>query len=275
MGKCNVKKSVEGSDAAEKINFVEAFLQTNGGPNSNKSMSQKVYDHIIRKIYLQEVEWGRRITEADLAKEIGVSTAPVREALVRLQHDGWIESYPNQGSYLVNYYHPEKYRQTMLLRKAMEIGVFYQLARVRTSEQLREMGNIIEQMEHALTEKDYLMYRHGDTAFHLSAALFVGGQRLRDFYEPLLLQCFILSAAIEQGDQIPNIHSQGAGGTISAIKTHPMQQSYEAVLAGDAEKTGERSHREIYEALEAGDAARAALSVAEHFSGSRYGYDIG
>jgi len=259
---------------AESTKLIDAFLRANGSTNPNKSMSQKVYDHIIRKIYLQEVEWGRRITEADLGKEIGVSTAPVREALVRLQHDGWIESHPNQGSYLVNYYHPQQFRQTMLLRKTMEIGVFYQLARVRTPEQLREMKKIIELMERALTEKDYLMYRHADTSFHLSAALFVGGQRLRNFFEPLLLQCFILTAAIEQPGVIPNIHSEGHEGTDSSEKIDPIQQSYEAVLTGDTEKTGKRSHQEIYEAVVVGDSEKAALAVYEHFSGRRYGYDI-
>jgi len=229
-----------------EVGFWESFQAAKGFSESRQSLSEKVYRHIIRRIYLKEVDWGRRITESELAEELQVSTAPVREALVNLQRDGWVETFANRGTYIVNYYDPKKFKQTLQLREAVEVGTFYKLAKSKTDQQMREMENIVEQLEQALTEKDYLRYRHNDAAFHLKASLFVGGPRYEQFFHPLLLQCFVLTGKLEERDGVEE------QADFMASHVDVLQPS--------------TSHRSIYEAVASGESQMAAALVAEHIS---------
>ena len=53
-------------------------------------------DNIVRL----ELEPGSRISENELAAEIGVSRTPVREALIELSKSKIVEIYPQKGSYV-------------------------------------------------------------------------------------------------------------------------------------------------------------------------------
>lgn len=46
---------------------------------------------------------GQRLTETQLSEEFGISRTPVREALRKLEQEGWIEKIPNQGYYVRSY----------------------------------------------------------------------------------------------------------------------------------------------------------------------------
>ena len=51
-------------------------------------------------IVMLELEPGSRISENELAAEIGVSRTPVREALIELSKSKIVEIYPQRGSYV-------------------------------------------------------------------------------------------------------------------------------------------------------------------------------
>ncbi|MGZ8259084.1 MAG: GntR family transcriptional regulator [Caldimonas sp.] len=51
-------------------------------------------------IFEGQIELGQQVSEAQLALQLGVSKTPVREALVRLAHDGLVEVHPQRGSFV-------------------------------------------------------------------------------------------------------------------------------------------------------------------------------
>src|SRR6185437_12123469 len=63
-------------------------------------LRQAVYDAIVELIVHGTLQRGRHVVEAELAEYLGVSRQPVREALQRLQTDGWIELRPGQGAFV-------------------------------------------------------------------------------------------------------------------------------------------------------------------------------
>ncbi len=71
---------------------------TEGSPTSNQT--ELAYQKIRRQIIELELTPGGTFTETKLADQLGVSKTPVREALVRLHHDGLVETIPRAG-YLV------------------------------------------------------------------------------------------------------------------------------------------------------------------------------
>ncbi len=61
---------------------------------------KKVHDAIRHKLLVGELQPGARLSELSLAKEMGVSRTPVREALNQLTRDGLLESQPHMGTYV-------------------------------------------------------------------------------------------------------------------------------------------------------------------------------
>jgi DNA-binding GntR family transcriptional regulator len=63
-------------------------------------MRKQVYEHLRDQILNHSIETCSRLVEAQIAKEIGISRTPVREALHLLEKDGFIESVPRVGYYV-------------------------------------------------------------------------------------------------------------------------------------------------------------------------------
>ncbi|HVX29034.1 MAG TPA: GntR family transcriptional regulator [Nitrolancea sp.] len=63
------------------------------GPSS----SQQAYDTILGAILNRKVQSGQRLAEIPVAKAINLGRTPVREALMRLEADGFVTSEPRVG----------------------------------------------------------------------------------------------------------------------------------------------------------------------------------
>src|SRR3954451_2181850 len=63
-------------------------------------LRQAVYDAIVELIVQGTLQRGQHLVENELAEYLGVSRQPVREALQRLQTDGWIDLRPAQGAFV-------------------------------------------------------------------------------------------------------------------------------------------------------------------------------
>lgn len=71
-------------------------------PNLRKdsSLSEKVYQHLCKALVAGKLHPGERITESELARKMGISRAPIREALKRLAKDHLVVLVPRSGCYV-------------------------------------------------------------------------------------------------------------------------------------------------------------------------------
>lgn len=65
------------------------------------SISQKIQNLLREQIIKQQIKPGTRLVEEDIARELGVSRTPVREALSALAQRGLVESHPRRGMYVI------------------------------------------------------------------------------------------------------------------------------------------------------------------------------
>lgn len=72
--------------------------------DSPRSTAEKVADYIRTLIFNGHLQHGERIRQDDLADALNVSRIPVREALIALDHEGWLTSKPHRGAF-VNGFH--------------------------------------------------------------------------------------------------------------------------------------------------------------------------
>src|ERR1700730_3484455 len=63
-------------------------------------LRQSVHDALIDLIVGGELPPGQHIIETDLARQLGVSRQPVREALHRMETEGWVDLRPSQGAFV-------------------------------------------------------------------------------------------------------------------------------------------------------------------------------
>lgn len=66
-------------------------------PSTSANQTESAYTTIRRRIIQLELPPGGMFTETKIAGELGVSKTPVREALVRLHHDGLVDPVPRAG----------------------------------------------------------------------------------------------------------------------------------------------------------------------------------
>jgi DNA-binding GntR family transcriptional regulator len=63
-------------------------------------LRQAVYEALIELIVNGSLRPGQHLVEGELAAHLGVSRQPVREALQRLQTEGWVDLRPAQGAFV-------------------------------------------------------------------------------------------------------------------------------------------------------------------------------
>ena len=68
------------------------------GRKKRKSKSEFVYETIKEAIISGQLKPGARLVLADLAQKLNVSTQPVREALMRLDTEGYVQWTLNVGA---------------------------------------------------------------------------------------------------------------------------------------------------------------------------------
>src|ERR1700750_438068 len=63
-------------------------------------LRQSVYDALIDLIVGGELPPGQHMVETELARQLGVSRQPIREALHRMEAEGWVDLRPSQGAFV-------------------------------------------------------------------------------------------------------------------------------------------------------------------------------
>lgn len=82
-------------------------------------LSQKIYKQIKHDIDAGKIGAREFLSESQLAKEFGVSKAPVRDALHLLCNQGYLISFPRKG-YMVNVFSAEEINQVQVIRRQIE-----------------------------------------------------------------------------------------------------------------------------------------------------------
>ncbi len=85
-----------------------------------QSIQEKAYTHIREKILLGEFAPGAALSEASIARELGNSRGPLREAVRRLTAEGLLRPSPAGGSLVVDFSRREV-AELYELREALEV----------------------------------------------------------------------------------------------------------------------------------------------------------
>ena len=131
--------------------------------------AERAYQTIRQLLVEFEVKPEERINEVQLARRIGVSRTPVREALNRLASEGFVSLTPNKG-YSVRALSIEGLLDIYELRAIIECAAFELMCRNAEDAQIEKFGTYWEQIEpsYATRHPDEILKQ--DERFHLMIA---------------------------------------------------------------------------------------------------------
>lgn len=134
-------------------------------PPITKTLSQSIYIYLKHAVVTNELKANQRIIEKDIAKMFGVSTTPVREALLRLAAEGYL-SIDSHRKTVVKEASIEELKDILqVLAELDTISIGHVVEHIQP-EQIKELKELTEQMEQVGRSKDIEKYLELNTTIH-------------------------------------------------------------------------------------------------------------
>lgn len=147
-------------------------------------LSEMAYEKIKRMIVSLQLEPGSPVVLEHLVNQLGVSRTPIRDAIVRLQGDGFVETDPDEGTY-VTPITPERVIELYQVRRPMEC-LAVRLAGPQLDEPtLTSLQAMFAQVGNDMQAGEYDRYFSSDTTFHQAILEAAGNRWLRRILQPI------------------------------------------------------------------------------------------
>ena len=199
------------------------------------SLADQVFDKLENDIIQGVYAKGEILTELKLVEQLGVSRTPIREALRRLEQERLIED-AGKGSKVLGITEDDLL-DIMNIRERIEgLAAFYAAQNI-TEEGKAELTHLVDLQEFYFNKNDPDHLRRVDDEFHDAICRLSGRNVLTDTLIPL----------------------------------HRKTRRYRRISMEDRERTAKttQEHREIYEAIIAGDALLAKKLTKAHIANSK------
>ncbi|BAF58278.1 MAG: GntR family transcriptional regulator [Pelotomaculum sp.] len=129
-----------------------------------KPLREMVFESLREAIILGRLKPGERLMEIQLAEEMGVSRTPVREAIRKLELEGFVVMVPRKGAYVAGI-SLKDIADVFEVRAALE-GLAAGLAAERiTEEEMDELERSLLKISTGV-EEDFNAIVEGDSSFH-------------------------------------------------------------------------------------------------------------
>lgn len=199
---------------------------------TNGLMKERAYSEIKRRIVNCDYPPGSFLAERSLALALGMSKTPVKAALERLEHEGFITVSPQQGI-VVRELSIREITDQYEIRMALESFTLRVLAGRLTPDQIERVRSNLDAQAQGRTRGDVPSAVRLDAEFHFQFAEFLGNQEILRVVSRLKERMHLIITSVFQK------HANRASA------------SYD-------------EHKAIAEAVIHGDGARAAALVEKH-----------
>jgi len=200
-------------------------------------LRQSVYDALIDLIVGGELPPGQHMVEAELARQLGVSRQPIREALHRMEAEGWVDLRPSQGAF-VHVPTDQEVDELLDVRELLEAETGGLAARAASPAQVAGLREICVEGQAAAENDDIGRAVAANDSFHAAIAAIAGNSVLAELAD------------------------------IVGRRVH----WYYRMVAPARGHGSWAEHKEMIEAIEAGDPERAQLLARQHTERTRTAY---
>ena len=217
--------AMSGGQLAGKISAIRA-----------DSLREQVTRALEAAVVAGELKPGEIYSAPVLAEQFGVSATPVREAMLDLVGEGFVEPVRNRGFRVVEISDADL-DEISEIRLLIEVPTIAKIADRLTEAKVAELDAVAQAIEDAAVGGDLLGYLDSDRRFHVALVACLGNDRLTDLVDRLRRQArlFGLQQLSDSGRLIASAHE----------------------------------HRELLQTLQRGDAERAEAMMRAHIVHTR------
>ncbi|MEV8314403.1 GntR family transcriptional regulator [Streptomyces sp. NPDC059900] len=161
-------------------------------------LRERVYEALLELITTRALQPGQHLVESELAGHLGVSRQPVREALQRLNTEGWVDLRPAQGAF-VHEPTEEEADQLLTVRTLLEAEAARLAAANTGTAGITALEELCAKGEQAVADGDVDLVVTTNAAFHAKVMELAGNvvlaelagqvdRRVRWYYTPVARQ---------------------------------------------------------------------------------------
>jgi DNA-binding GntR family transcriptional regulator len=207
---------------------------------NKKDLPTEVYALIRSRITSFAIFPGVRISEKDIAEELGISRTPVREALIRLAGHGLVQSLHNRG-FTVREYTIKEVEDIYTLREALELLAVKLALKNLDEDKIAALRKLLDGYPDLIASGNRNEFNRADEDFHRLIAEFSDNQPLKA--------------------QLGSLHDQLA---ILRRYAHLLSESWRLTY----EDVTYRQHLKIYEHLINRELSKAKQAMSRHIRAS-------
>ncbi|MCR4427233.1 MAG: GntR family transcriptional regulator [Firmicutes bacterium] len=197
---------------------------------SVKTVERSVYDSLKSAIIQARLSPGQKLVTAKIAEELGVSRMPVREAIQRLEAEGFVTVKPFRGAE-VTQLSWQDIREIYDIRMVLE-GYAMKLAMSQPLERkIEALESLLRTAKEKVASGDLAEIEEIDDKFHKILFSTCGSSRLEGLLRNLWEQCsyFRSVAALLRRDPLRSIRQHEE--LIEVLRTRDVERAVEAVQA--------------------------------------------
>jgi DNA-binding GntR family transcriptional regulator len=200
-----------------------------------RQAAPQVFERLRNAIIALELPPGAPLSRAELAGQFGISSTPVRDALMRLEEEGLVDVFPQHAT-VVSRIDISRAQQAHFLRQALELEIVRLLAEQRDEALIIRLDHAIALQQQSAKAGDFEAFMAGDNDFHAQLYTAAGKQDL----------WALVRSRSGHIDRLRRLHLPSPGKAQNIV----------------------RHHRLITRAIEAGDADAAQQHLRKHLSGT-------
>lgn len=194
----------------------------------NRMLSDQVESYLQGELVAGRLKQGNRINEAVLARHLGISRNPIREAIRRMEERGLLVSVPRRGTF-VRSFSLKDIDDIFSFRCMVEGFAIEQGLPAMTDDDIEDLAAIVREMEAAAAAGDEALLVERDVAFHHKLCSLSGnGQTLHAFLN-IQGEVQIFITLVEH--RFPSLHEAAVDHwpIVEALRSRDVAQSVEAI----------------------------------------------
>lgn len=158
-------------------------------PRQAESRAGHAFEMLREAIASGEFRPNKRLVESSIAKKLGMSRTPVREALVRLELSGYTST-PSKGGWIVTDHLPGQIRNLYEIREALEVMAIRLACLRATKEHIEKAKAVHKLIVDAVRNRDINKFTQLNSEFHAHLFAVCGNEQLSSLIHNLRDQYF-------------------------------------------------------------------------------------
>lgn len=201
----------------------------NGQQSAKTNMEEHVYQKIKTSIYNRFIRPGSQLVETAIAEKLNVSRTPVRGAIKRLEHEGYVQVLPNRGAFVIR---PtsEEIKDAYSVRILLEKQAAGLAAERIAPKEIAKLYSLIEEEERIFETRDTDRYYEMNDDFHFIIACAANNKLLMEYVKDAVNRTSVYAVLFDPLDTLEkNPSTEQHQAIVKALENKDKQAAEHAM----------------------------------------------